>query len=92
MVKHTFHARLTFLDELDVGLSPPVAVLHVAGVVAKVALLQRVDGQRDRNLLLSQVLPDCPIGRGERGGGESNKYTQVSANETRRPAAKLCSE
>lgn len=52
--------RPTFLVELDVGLPPPVAVLHVAGVVAQVVLLQRVDGQRDGHLLLPEVLPDCP--------------------------------
>lgn len=51
---------LTFLGELDVGLSASVAILHVAGIVAKVALLQRVNGQRDGDLLLPQVLSDCP--------------------------------
>lgn len=56
------HAWLTFLGELDVSLPPPVAVFHVAGVVAQIALLQRVDGQRDGNLLLPEVLPDCPAG------------------------------
>lgn len=73
--------RLTFLGELDVGLSPPIAVLHVAGVVAQVALLQRVDGQRDGNFLLPQVLPDCPTG----GGREHRKWEAwvvVDANET----------
>lgn len=54
--------RLTLLDEFDVCLPPPVAVLHIAGVVAEVALLQGVDGQRDGNFLLSEVLPDCPAG------------------------------
>lgn len=56
--------RLTFLGELDVGLSPPVAVLHVARVVAEVALLQGIYCQGDGNFLLAQVLPDCPAGCG----------------------------
>lgn len=60
---------LTFLGELDVGLFPSVAVLHIAGIVAEIALLQRVDGQGDGNLLLPQVLPDCPT----RGGREHGK-------------------
>lgn len=73
-------AWLTFLDELDVGLSPPVAILHVAGVVAQVGLLQRLDGQRDRNFLLSQVLPDCPTGGSKKQ--MNNKRVQVGENES----------
>lgn len=57
---------LTFLGELDVGLSPPIAVLHIARVVAQVALLQRVNGQGDGNFLLPQMLPDCPAGGRQR--------------------------
>lgn len=53
---------LTCLDELDEGLAPPVAVLHVAGVVPQVALLHRVNAQRDGDLLLPQVLADRPAG------------------------------
>lgn len=53
---------LTFLGELDVGLSASVAVLHIAGVVAEVALLQGLDGERDGNLLFPKMLPDCPKG------------------------------
>lgn len=43
---------LTFLGELDVGLSASVAILYIAGIVAKVALLQRLDGEGDGNFLL----------------------------------------
>lgn len=76
-------ARLTFLGELDAGLSSPVAVLHVAGVVAQVALLQTVDGQRDGDFLLPQVLPDCPAGGGrEHRRGDACMLVLVGANET----------
>lgn len=51
---------LTCLDELDNGLAPPVAVLHIAGVVSQVTLLQSVNAQRDSDLLLPQVLADRP--------------------------------
>lgn len=50
----------TFLSELDVGLSPSVAVLDITRVVPEVVLLQSVDGQRDGHLLLPKVLSDCP--------------------------------
>lgn len=53
---------LTFLSELDAGLSASVAVLHVAGVVAEVALLQSVYGEGDGNFLFPKMLPDCPTG------------------------------
>lgn len=53
---------LTFLSELDVGLSPAVTVLHITGVVSQITLLHRVDSKRDGNFLLPQVFPDCPAG------------------------------
>lgn len=53
---------LTLLDELDIRLPPPVAVLHVAWVIAEITLLQGVNGQRDGHFLLSEVLPDRPAG------------------------------
>lgn len=64
----------TFLDELDVSLSPPVAIFNIAGVVAQVALLHRVDGQRDGNFLLPEVLPDRPA-----GGDRAQKTGYINA-------------
>lgn len=42
---------LTFLGELHVSLSASVAILHIAGVVAEVAVLQRFYGEGDGNFL-----------------------------------------
>jgi hypothetical protein len=48
----------TSLCELDVSLPSAVAILHEARVVPQISLFHRVNGQGDRHLLLSQVLPD----------------------------------
>lgn len=55
-----FFPLLTFLCELNIGLPPPMVVLHMAGVVSQIVFLQRFDGQRDGDLLLPQVFADCP--------------------------------
>lgn len=60
---------LTPLAELDVGLSSAVAVFHITRVVSQVTLLHGVYGQRDGNLLLSQMLPNSS-GIEERRRGE----------------------
>ncbi len=57
---------VTSFPNLYIGLSSPVAVFRITGIITQIYLLQWIYGQSNRHFLFTQVFSDRP-------GGENKK-------------------